>query len=77
MLNAVLYWLAVAAFLFVGAAALVRPETILGIRAKFRPFENAEHVGGVRRKRFGPVQVRICGVALLVIGAALILSLLA
>ena len=76
MLNTAVYWLAAAAFLFGGAAALVRPEAILRIRAKIRPHETAEGLTGARRRsKFGAREVRICGVALLMIGAGLIVIL--
>ena len=70
-----LYWLAAGAFLCVGAVALARPDRILSIRARFRPLQDADPLRGRRRANFGPREVRVCGVALLIIGAAIIRSL--
>jgi hypothetical protein len=72
-----LYWFAAAAFLVGGMTALVRPQWILLIRAKVRPYESADRQKGGRRFKFGPVEVRICGVTLLALGAALTLRLIA
>lgn len=73
----ILYWLAMAAFILIGAFALVRPEVILAIRAKFRPDDRTTHAGGGRRSKFGPLHVRILAVALLLIGAVLFVRLVA
>ena len=70
------YWFFAAAFFAVGTLALIRPEAILAIRARFRPVQD-EHPppGSRRRKAFGPREVRVCGVALLFIAAVLARSL--
>lgn len=72
-----IYWLAAAVFVFAGATALIRPQAILAIRSRLRPHENADPGEGRRREGFGPVAVRICGVILLFIGAALVVDLMA
>jgi len=72
MAGGVLYWFAAALFLLLGAGALIRPAAILEIRARFRPPDQAV---GVRKVKFGPAHVRICGAALMVIGVALIVTL--
>jgi hypothetical protein len=56
-------------------AALLRPEAMLAIRARLRPPEKLEPTPGRRRARFGATEVRICGVALVMVGAALVLTL--
>ena len=70
-----LYWCAGAAFFVVGLVALVRPDLILGIRTHLRSLQEGDPLKGGRRSGFGPREVRICGLALLMIGAALIRSL--
>jgi hypothetical protein len=70
-----LYWSSGAAFLLVGAVALARPQLILDIRAHFRRLQDGDPLKGGRRSGFGPREVRVCGLALLIIGAALIRSL--
>ena len=76
MVGTMLYWIAAAAFIFAGAVALARPARILDIRARFRPIQGVDPLKERRRTGFGPKEVRICGVALLLIGAALIRILL-
>jgi len=71
-----LYWFAPAAFFFAGAVALARPELILGIRARLQSLREGDPLKDRRRSwGFGPREVRICGVALLMIGAALVRTL--
>ena len=75
MTSTLLYWLAAAAFFLAGALALIRPQLILDIRARFRSMQEADPLKGRRRASFGAREVRICGVALLMIGVALVRSL--
>jgi len=70
MSSTLLYWSAAAAFLFAGAFALARPDVILGIRSRLRALQNADLMKD-RRRSFGAREVRICGLVLLIIGAAL------
>ena len=70
-----LYWIAVAAFLIAGAVAVARPELILRIRTRLQSLREGDPLKGGRRSSFGPREVRICGLALLIIGAALVRSL--
>ena len=69
-----MYWLAASAFLGSGAVALLRPELMLRIRARFRSLENTDPLTR-RRGKFGVREVRICGAALVFIGVALVHSL--
>ena len=75
MLGTFLSWLAAAAFLFVGAVGLVRPDQILAIRAYLRRIHDADRLDERRRSKFGIREVRICALVLLLIGAALVRSL--
>lgn len=75
-MSVVLYWIAAAAFLLVGAVALARPQWILDVRARFRPVHQPEILPGARRSpKFGAREIRVCGAALLFIAAALVRSL--
>ena len=71
-----MYWLAPVAVLLVAAIALVRPEAILVIRARIRPPQEPDPTKTGRVRSFGPREVRICGVVLLIIGVALVRTLM-
>jgi hypothetical protein len=75
MIGVFLAWLAAAVFLFVGVFALVRPQRILHIRARFNPIQGEDPLKERRRTGFGPREVRLCAVVLLIIGVVLVRSL--
>lgn len=70
-----LYWIAATAFLIAGALALVRPELVLGVRERLRSLREGDPLKGGRRSGFGAREVRICGLGLLIVGAALVRTL--
>ena len=73
-----MYWFFAVAFFALGVVALVRPEAILAIRARFRRVQDQHPVPGTfKRKTFGPREVRVCGVALLFIAVVLARNLAA
>ena len=69
-MSALFHGFAAATFFVLGALALVRPDVILAIRKRFRPVEDAESLKR-RRSAFDARAVRICGLGLLFIAAAL------
>ena len=75
ILSAVLYWFAAIGLFLAGVVALARPQLILAIRAQIRPPRIADPNKKGPQRTFGAKEVRVCGVALLIIGAALIRSL--